>query len=362
MTISNVLFEDLAYVHRGVSNNKNFQEAVVLITGCAGFLGFYFMQYFSRYGAELGIKKIIGLDNFLLGRPKWLSALEKDFPDLLYVKNFDVSNDNFGELPSTKEANYVIHAASIASPSFYRKYPLETIDANIWGLRAILDFYRSSTALRGLLFFSSSEIYGDPDPESIPTTEDYRGRVYCNGPRACYDESKRLGETLCWVYGTQFKMPVTVARPFNNYGPGMAITDKRLPADFARSVMRGEDLQILSNGSPTRTFCYVSDAITGYLLCLLHGTYDYFNIGMDKPELTVRKLAEYFVSAGERVFGYSGQISFAESNDPNYLVDNPARRCPSIEKAKDKLGFSPSIEVEAGVLRYLRFLKDGIKL
>jgi nucleoside-diphosphate-sugar epimerase len=190
-----------------------------------------------------------------------------------------------------------VHGASIASPTFYRKYPVETLDANIWGLRHILDLYRGRDTLKGLLFFSSSEIYGDPDPSAIPTPETYRGNVSCHGPRACYDESKRFGETMAWVYAQQFGMPITVARPFNNYGPGMRLGDKRLPADFALAVTEGRDLVILSDGTPTRTFCYVADAVAGYLLCLLHGSYDYFNIGIDKPEIMVRELAEIYRKA-----------------------------------------------------------------
>src|SRR5690606_23053156 len=111
---------------------------------------------------------------------------------------------------------HVIHAASIASPTYYRQFPVETIDANIWGLRRILDQARELD-LRGLLFFSSSEIYGDPPPDQIPTNEEYRGNVSCTGPRACYDESKRFGETIAWVYAQQYGTPITIARPFNNY-------------------------------------------------------------------------------------------------------------------------------------------------
>ena len=203
------------------------------------------------------------------------------------------------------------------------------------------------------MFFSSSEIYGDPDPANIPTDEEYRGLVSCTGPRACYDESKRFGETICWVYAKQYDMPLTIARPFNNYGPGMRLDDKRLPADFAKCVLEKRDIVILSDGKPTRTFCYVADAVTGYLLCLLHGKYDYFNIGIEKPETAVRDFAKIYQTAGAEILGYEG----ATSEDPDYMTDNPNRRCPVIRKARGKLGYDPEILVEDGVRRFLRFLK-----
>jgi UDP-glucuronate decarboxylase len=248
--------------------------------------------------------------------------------------------------------------ASVASPTFYRQFPLETMDANIWGLRRLFEFYRDSAELSGFLFFSSSEIYGDPDAAHIPTDEEYRGNVTCTGPRACYDESKRFGETMCYVFGHKYNVPITIARPFNNYGPGMRTDDKRLPADFAQCIQQNRDIAILSDGSPTRTFCYISDAIIGYFLCLLHGKYDYFNIGIETPEISVRELAEIYCNTGKWLFGYTGMATFATSSDGEYLKDNPNRRCPVIKKARDILGYAPSIHVRDGVERYLRFLSE----
>jgi UDP-glucuronate decarboxylase len=353
-----IVEEDLNQIHSIIKHKGNWKDAVIVITGCAGFLGFYLMNYLVLKGSTLGIKKIIGLDNFRLGKPDWLTQLENNFSSLLVLKNFDISLNDISQVEYALEARYIIHGASIASPSFYRKFPIETIDANIWGLRKLLDCYKKKKQLKGFLFFSSSEIYGDPDLKSIPTNEEYRGNVSCFGPRACYDESKRFGETLCWVYAKQFKMPITIARPFNNYGPGMNLNDRRLPADLASQVIKGNDLVILSDGTPTRTFCYISDAIIGYFLCLTHGKYDYFNIGIDKPEIMIKDFAENFRKAGEVLFGYKGKVSYQKSNDLDYMTDNPKRRCPSINKAKQVLGYKPLVGVEEGVLRYLKFLKN----
>ena len=348
---------DLGSIHEALSSKKNrFAGATILITGCAGFLGFYFMNYLARYAAELKIEKIIGLDTFLLDKPKWLDQLLATYPAVVELHHFDISRDDLSKITGAEKARYVLHLASIASPTFYRQYPLETIDANIWGLRHLLNFFQNRKSLEGLLFFSSSEIYGDPDAANIPTAEDYRGNVACVGPRACYDASNRFGETLCQVFPEKYGVPITVARPFNNYGPGMRLGDKRLPADLASCVLQDRDIVLYSNGSPTRTFCYITDAVIGYFLCLLHGKFEAFNIGIETPEITVKQLADYFQLAGQKLKSYKGTVRFEVSSDTSYLSHNPQRRCPIIAKARQVLNYNPQISVQDGVHRYLQFL------
>ena len=353
-----ILAEDLGLVRHALGPTERFERAVVLVTGCGGFLGFTLLQFLLRYGQELGLARVIGLDSFLLGKPAWLDALERDFPRVLQLSRFDVAQDSIASVDGAAEARFVLHMASIASPSFYRQYPLETIDANVWGLRRLLEFYRGSDRLEGLLFFSSSEIYGDPPREHVPTGEDYRGNVSCVGPRACYDEAKRFGETLCSVFARTADFPVTIARPFNNYGPGMGTGDRRLPADLARAVVEGRDIVLHSDGSPTRSFCYVADAVTGYLKCLLHRGLEIFNIGSDGPETSVAELAELFRAAGAEILGYRGKVKFERSPDSDYLADNPVRRRPDIGKARRLLGYAPQVGIREGVARYLDFLKQ----
>ena len=280
-----VVTEDMRHIRSQVPEAARFDGATVLVTGAAGFLGFYISHFFCHL-ADHGIrpKSILLLDKFVLGRPAWIDQLAAAYPNVT-VHSFDIATDKLASVPGAAAADYVLHMASIASPTFYRKHPLITLDANIWGLRNLLDAYRD-TKLKGLLFFSSSEIYGDPAPVAIPTNEEYRGNVSCTGPRACYDEAKRFGETLCWVFANTFGTPVRVVRPFNNYGPGMALADRRAPADFAQCVLNGQNIVILSSGTPTRTFCYVADAVAGYFKALLHDQFEAFNIGIEKPEIT----------------------------------------------------------------------------
>lgn len=325
-----------------------------LITGCGGFLGHHFLHFLCRFSEELKVKKIIAVDNFLLGRPLWLDRLAERNGNLS-VGQFDICSTAIEAIPGASDADYVLHMASIASPTYYRQYPIETFEANLIGLRNLLEFFKPRNPA-GVLYFSSSEIYGDPTPDQIPTKEDYRGLVATMGPRACYDEAKRSCETLCYMYAKQFGIPIAVVRPFNNYGPGMRLTDKRVPADFASAILANRDIEIFSDGRPTRTFCYISDAITGYLKAMTLRRFDYFNIGIEGPEISVTQLAEIYRSAGRKVTGYTGDIKLSPPPEQDYLTHNPNRRCPDISKARHLLGYQPSIGVEEGVERFLRFL------
>ncbi len=356
-TVNRILEQDMLAIFNKLSDEEKnkLRNTTVLMTGCGGFLGYYFMHFFTYFSEELQIKKIIALENFLTGTKDWLDNMVKENPDLIKLHEFNVITDSINDVEGAAHADIIVHMASIASPTFYRMYPIETVDANITGLRNLLDFYAEKD-IKGFLFFSSSEIYGDPFPEFIPTKEDYRGNVACVGPRACYDEAKRFGETLCYLFAQKYNMPIGVARPFNNYGPGMNINDKRLPADFAKAIVEDRNLEILSDGTPTRTFCYISDAINGYLKVLLHGQFDFFNIGMDKPELSVREFAEVFNQQGKEIFSYKGQITFNQSADKDYLTDNPNRRCPDISKARSILNYDPAVPVYEGIKRYMEFL------
>jgi len=238
------------------------------------------------------------------------------------------------------------------------------MDANVIGLRLLLDYSRRRTEsgrpLDGFLFFSTSEIYGDPEPTEIPTPETYRGRVSCIGPRACYDESKRYGETLCVVFAGEYGVPVGIARPFNNYGPGLKITDRRVLPDFARDVLAGRDIRMFSSGAPTRTFCYVADAVAGYFKVLLRGKPgEAYNIGVEEPEISISDLAQRVADLARDLFGYKGRVVLETSTDADYLVDNPNRRCPSVRKAREELGYCPQIPLEEGLRRTLLWYREN---
>jgi dTDP-glucose 4,6-dehydratase/UDP-glucuronate decarboxylase len=328
----------------------------LVIAGGAGFLGYYLVQtalhWNSKHDTAAPIRVTV-LDNFVRGVPDWLAALGGN-ANLRLIKH-DITNPLPAELG---DAQYLIHAASIASPIYYRKFPIETMDANVNGLRYLLDYCRDQRKrdqpVEGVLFYSSSEIYGDPTPDAIPTPETYRGNVSCTGPRACYDESKRYGETLCVNFARQHDIPIKVARPFNNYGPGLKISDRRVIPDFARDILAGKDIVMLSDGLAKRTFCYVADAVAGYYKILVKGRPgEAYNIGVEGPEISMNDLAREIVSLGAELFAYKGQVVRQVSSDKEYLVDNPNRRCPIITKARTELGYDPQVMLNEGLRRSL---------
>jgi len=328
----------------------------LLITGGAGFLGYYLVQaalHFNRTRSPGQPIRVTVWDSFIRGTPSWLTGLAGT-PHLT-VEQRDLIEPLPQPMP---DFEWIIHAAGIASPPFYRKYPLKTIDANINGLRNLLEYSVAQAAkgkpVQGFLFYSSSEIYGDPTPDWIPTPEHYRGLVSCTGPRACYDESKRFGETLCVVFAQQHGVPTKIARPFNNYGPGLKITDRRVISDFAREVFAGRDLVMYSDGKPTRTFCYSADSITGYYKVLVKGhAGEPYNVGTEKPEISMAELAQKVITISSELFGYRGQLVRMPNPEADYLVDNPNRRCPNIDKGRAHLGYDPTILVDEGLRRSL---------
>lgn len=334
----------------------------VLMTGGAGFLGHYMIRaltHFNRSATTADRVSVDVWDNFSRGLPAWLAGLHRTGE--VGLRKHDL---RWPLPPDMGHFDYILHGASIASPTFYRRHPVETMDGNVNGLRNLLDYAmgraRAGTPIKGLLFWSSSEIYGDPDAAHIPTPEDYRGNVSCTGPRACYDESKRYGETLCVVFAKQHGVPTRIARPFNNFGPGLKINDGRVIPDFCRSILAGHDIVMLSDGTPRRTFCYASDAVAGYHKVLTRGRDgEPYNIGIESPEITMRGLAEKLASIARELWGYSGRVVTGATADKDYLVDNPNRRCPIVEKARRDLGYEPRVALDEGLRRTLIWYREN---
>jgi len=345
-----ILHDDLKYIHNNIKKNY-FKNKRILLIGSEGFIGFYLKNYFTNYFKDLKLKTLFLTDIKI--------TKKKKIDNKIYQLKFDIIKDKIEKIDN--KFDIIIHAASIASPVYYRKYPLETIDSNVTGIRKVLDYSKKNNSKVKILYFSTSEIYGDPVYDQIPTPETYRGNVSCIGPRACYDESKRLAETLCYIYSEYFKVPVIVVRPFNNYGPGLNIKDGRLPADLAKSILSNKNMKIFSDGKPTRSFCYISDAIIGFLKAITYPKYNVFNIGNNAGEISVKKLAIIYKNVGKKLFNYNSSIEFKKNKDKNYLVDNPNRRLPNIKKSKILLNFKPKIDVKSGVRKYLMYLKDQTK-
>jgi len=346
---SKILKSDIEYIHKNIKK-KFFNNKTILITGYMGFIGFELSQYFINYFEKLRLKKLYLMDikkNNIIYKNKRIVQINKD-----------ITKINLDKIFKKNEINIIIHAASIASPYFYRKYPIKTIESNIDGLKKILKYSQLNKKTQRVLYFSSSEIYGNPDKKNIPTKESYNGNVSCLGPRSCYDEAKRMGETLCYIFNKEHDVQTRIVRPFNNYGPGLSIYDKRLPADLAKNILKNKHITIYSDGSPTRSFCYISDAIIGYLNTLAHKKFCVLNIGNNSEEVSVKKFTKIFTTIAKKYINYQGKISYVKSKEKEYLTNNPARRCPDINLAKKTINFSPKIKLKEGIKKYLIFLKN----
>jgi UDP-glucuronate decarboxylase len=321
---------------------RRFEGATILITGAGGFLGRYFFEFFSMMN-ELSFKRpcrLILMDNMITAGDGYFAG--EDLRRVHFIRH-DVTRPCRLEEP----VRYIIHAAGIASPQYYRKYPLQTVEVATVGTRNMLELARDK-GVDGMLYFSSSEIYGDPDPLHVPIRESYRGNVSCTGPRACYDESKRLGETLCTIYHGEFGVKTRTVRPFNVYGPGMKQNDYRVLPQIASRILRSEPMQVYGTGEQTRTFTYVTDAVNGFLRALLDGhPGEAYNIGNPRPEVSMLELLRIV----GRLMGRPVPFDCVEHPD-TYPADEPRRRCPDVSKAAMDFGFRPAVDLRAGLKRY----------
>jgi len=319
----------------------------IVITGARGFLGRYFIEIFKRLNESRLDRpaNVTAIDNFITAGNYGNESIEDQ--NIRFIQH-----DVIQPLTIIEDVDFIIHAAGIASPQYYQRYPLETLQVAIDGTKNMLEIARQKNAK--FVFFSSSEIYGDPDPRNIPTKEDYRGNVSSLGPRACYDESKRVGETLCYIFGNYFGVKTNMIRPFNFYGPGMQEKDFRVLPNFASKIKAGEPLRVYGDGKQTRTYCYITDALTGLLRVILRGIpNEVYNVGNDDPEVSVIQLVKIIKKIKENV---SYQII---DYPPNYPTNDPSRRCPDINKAKNQLGFEPIVKLEEGLRRFLSWTEEN---
>ncbi len=344
--MSNLLNTDIEDIIKNTKNIiKFFNGKKILITGGNGFLGKYFVEVFKEYNKFLSKPmKIIVYDTNI-------KKNNNSSSNLIFIKK-DVSK----KFNIKENVDIVIHAAGIASPFYYRKQPIETLDVAINGTRNCLDIARKNKSK--FIFFSSSEIYGDPDKLNVPTKESYRGNVSSLGPRACYDESKRLGETLCYIYNNYYNLHTNIIRPFNIYGPGMGQKDYRIFPNFISNILNNKKLNIYGSGNQTRTYCYISDAIEGFIRVICFGkTGEAYNIGNSRPEVSVKDVYKIL----KKIHNKKIDANFID-HPKSYPNDEPQRRCPNINKAKNDLNYKTKINLEKGLKRFLDWAKNNYEI
>jgi UDP-glucuronate decarboxylase len=342
------LEEDLGLIlERTKSSLGKMSGKTVLVTGAAGFLGRYFIATFQLYNnLNKDPINMIALDNHITSTALSRDDHRRKDPNIEWIYG---DAELGAQLPD--KIDYIIHAAGIASPEHYQANPLETINVAVNATKSLLEKAKETNAR--FLYFSSSEIYGDPHPSQIPTLEEYRGNVSCRGPRSCYDESKRLGETICWIYETYFDVHASVVRPFNIYGPGMMPKDYRVMPNFANSWLMGVPLKLYGGGNQTRTFCYIVDAIDAFIKilveCKVPGVY---NVGNPTPEISIIDLADLIKLKIDPSIEVQ-QIEYPKT----YPKDDPNRRCPNINKLIEDLNYHPQIELSEGLIRFFRWAR-----
>jgi UDP-glucuronate decarboxylase len=250
-----------------------------------------------------------------------------------------------------ERVHFYIHAASPASPSAYRADPVGTLEVNGPGTRHVLALARRDSA-ESVLYFSTSEVYGSPDAQNIPTPETYVGATQWLGGRACYVEGKRFGEALCAASWEQHQTPVKIVRPFHVQGPGLRLNDGRIVAELIRMGIEGEPFALKSDGRATRTYGYISDAAFAFLKVLLSSENgEAFNVGADRPETSMHELATIV----SRIFGRTEAVQVGTDTRAAHLTGAPDRVRPDLSKIRERLGVAPVVPLESGLERTIHW-------
>ncbi|HEY9725869.1 MAG TPA: UDP-glucuronic acid decarboxylase family protein [Chroococcales cyanobacterium] len=306
----------------------------ILVTGGAGFIGSHLIDRLMAQGQE-----VICLDNFYTGH-------KRNILPWLGNPNFELIRHDITE-PIRLEVDQIYHLACPASPVHYQYNPVKTIKTNVMGTLNMLGLAKRVKAR--FLLASTSEVYGDP--EVHPQSEDYRGNVNPIGPRSCYDEGKRVAETLAFDYHWQNNVAVRVARIFNTYGSRMLENDGRVVSNFVVQSLRGQSITVYGDGSQTRSFCYVSDLVEG-LMRLMNGEHTGpINLG-NPDEYTILELAQ----AVQKMVNPDAEIIFKPLPQ-----DDPRRRRPDITRAKTLLDWQPTVPLQEGLKLTIEDFRNRIE-
>ena len=305
-----------------------------IVTGGAGFLGSHLCEALLEHGAD-----VICVDNFGSGQLDNITGLQEH-------ERFTVLNVDIREDPELPPADRIYHLASRASPADFTEFPVQIALTNTQGTRFLLEHAVEHDAT--MLFASTSEVYGDP--EVHPQPERYNGNVNIRGPRGCYDEAKRFGETLAVAYHDEYDVDVRTVRIFNTYGPRMRPDDGRVVPTFLTQALQGEDLTVYGDGSQTRTFCYVDDLIRGLQRIMKCDSMkgDVVNIG-GQNEISIATLAETVLE----LCNTESELVYEPLPE-----DDPSRRRPDTNKAERLIDWDTETDLHDGLQRTMEYFQE----
>ena len=350
LSTSKIIQEDIKNLALAMDGFKaNFEGKTFLITGAGGFLGKYLVLLLKYMNDEVldTPASAIFLDNFATGYEEEVISDE----NLIFIKHNVIE-----PFETDKHIDYIIHAAGIASPLYYTKFPIETMDVTTIGTRNMLELAVKKN-VKGFLFTSSSEVYGDPDDKFVPTPETYNGNVSIYGPRACYDESKRFAEILCLTFYRVHDIPVKIVRYFNVFGPGIRLNDYRVLPNFIEHALKNEPLMIHGDGKNTRSYCYINDALEATLKLLFSFVKgEPFNVGNPQLEISLNDLANVVKEL------FDGKVEIKHVPPPHavYASSDPKRRCPDISKLQSVIEYKPKYDLKEAVGRTVSWYKEVI--
>jgi nucleoside-diphosphate-sugar epimerase len=343
MTGNRIILEDLQQIIETPIDWTRLSGKTVLITGANGFLPAYMVETLLFL-----CHKRITKDTKVLALVRNIKKARLRFKNYLNNKNLRfIVQDVCDPVNIDKKIDFIIHAASQASPKYYGIDPVGTLSSNTLGTINLLRLAQSNP-IESFLYFSSSEVYGILDETKIPTTENDYGYIDPTNIRSCYAESKRMGETICISWLHQYGIPIKIIRPFHTYGPCMRLDDGRVYADFISDIVNSRNIIMKSDGSARRTFCYISDATIAFFLVLLNGKNgEVFNIGNPKCEISIIELAQRLV----KLFPEKElKVVKSENQKMGYIKSEITRNCPDISKI-NRLGWIPQTDINEGFIR-----------
>jgi len=342
-----IIEEDLAVITGHSLPWNQFAGRTVLVAGASGLLPAYMVEtllYLNEHGLSPQVHVVGLVRNRARAETRFAAYRGRTDLELL-------EQDVCVPVRMEGRVDFVIHAASQASPKYYGTDPAGTVSANVQGTQVLLELARTKGS-ENFLLFSAGEVYGRVDPSRIPTREEDFGPLDPIDLRSCYAEGKRLAETLCVCWAHQHHVPARIVRPFHTYGPGLRLDDGRVFSDFVADIVNNRDIVLLSDGSARRAFCYLADATVGFFTVLLKGkSGQAYNIGNDKGETSMRELAEILTG----LFPERGlHVVQRQTGIPvGYLQSAVHRTCPEIAKARS-LGWEPTTSVPDGFRRTVR--------